>query len=61
MNNPRIFEVQFVVTFGETDCVLHALIKPTEIAEKFHVLRVQSLNTKENASVINDFFIFHLR
>lgn len=57
MKNPRIFQVQFNMTYGETNCVLDALIKATEHPQKFHILRVQSLNPRENASVIDDFYI----
>ena len=57
MHNPKIFEVQFNIISGDSTCTLHALIKPTDNPAKFHVLRVQSLNIREHASVINDFFI----
>jgi hypothetical protein len=60
MNNPKIFQVQFEMNYGEISCVLNALIKPTEHPQKFHVLRVQSLNPRENASVINDFYILKI-
>lgn len=57
MNNPKIFQVQFEMSFGKINCGLTALIKHTEHPQKFHVLRVQSLNTRENAAVIDDFHI----
>jgi hypothetical protein len=60
MNNPKIFQVQFEMNFGEISCALHALIKPTEHPLKFHVLRVQFLNTRENAAVIDDFHIIKI-
>ena len=60
MNNPKIFQVQFNMNYGEIDCVLNALIKPTDHPQKFHVLRVQSLNPRENASVIDDFYIIKI-
>ena len=52
-----MFQVQFSMNYGEMSCVLTALIKPTEHPQKFHVLRVHSLNHRENASVIDDFYI----
>ena len=57
MNNPKMFQVQFSMNDGEINCALHALVKPTEHPQKFHVLRVQFLNPRENASVIDDFYI----
>lgn len=60
MHNTKIFQVHFNMNFGETNCTLHALIKPTDNPQKFHVLRVQSLKTRENASVIDDFYIIKL-
>ena len=57
MKNPKMFQVQFNMNYGETSCVLHALIKTTEHPQKFHILRLQSLNPRENASVIDDFYI----
>jgi hypothetical protein len=60
MNNPKIIQVQFEMNFGEISFTLHALIKPTEHPLKFHVLRVQSLNTRENAAVIDDFHIIKM-
>jgi len=45
------------MNYGEISCVLNALIKPTDHPQKFHVLRLQPLNPRENASVIDDFYI----
>ena len=57
MKNPKVFQVQFDMNYGETSCALNALIKSTEHPQKFHILRLQSLNPRENASVIDDFYI----
>jgi|KBSMisStaDraftv2_1062788.scaffolds.fasta_scaffold1654004_1 hypothetical protein len=57
MKNPKMFQVQFNMNYGGNNCALHALIKTTEHPQKFHILRLQPLNPRENASVIDDFYI----
>lgn len=57
MQNPKMFQVKFEMSYGEINYTLNALVKPTDNPKKFHVLRVHSLNTRENASVVDDFYI----
>ena len=52
-----MFQVEFEMSVGKINCALTALIKRTEHPQRFHVLRVQSLNSRENAAVIDDFHI----